>query len=121
MGEVWTALAIAVAGGTGAAVRHLVDSSVPPRVRSRFPWGIMLVNLSGSLALGLVTGAVLDEPLMSVCAVGFLGGYTTFSTASFDTVRLFRERRIGAALVNGPGMLVACVALAVLGILLARG
>lgn len=121
MGVSWLTLAIAVAGGLGAALRHLVDTGVPARVRARFPWGIMAVNLSGSFVLGLVTGAALEEPVMSVCAVGLLGGYTTFSTASYDSVRLLRERRFRAALLNGPGMLAACVALSALGILLARG
>ena len=116
----WLALAIAVAGGLGAGVRYLLDSSVPARIRSRFPWGIFVVNLSGSFALGVLTGLALEDPVAGVWAVGFLGGYTTFSTASYDSVRLLRERRIGAALLNGPGMLIACVALATLGILLAR-
>lgn len=121
MTELWTALAIAAAGGLGATARHLVDSGVPERARKRFPWGIFVVNLSGSLALGIITGMTLNNAVMGVWAVGFLGGYTTFSTASFDSVRLLRERRFGAALLNGPGMLVACVALAVFGILLTRG
>lgn len=123
---VMLALAIAVAGGVGAAIRHLIDSLVPEKLRKRFPWGIMLINLSGSFALGLLVGAVLNgggsmHPFASVIAIGLLGGYTTFSTASLDTVRLLRGRRYAAALLAGPGMLVLATACAVLGIVLARG
>lgn len=119
-GGLWLALGIALAGGAGAALRYLLDTAVPVRVRERFPWGIMLVNLTGSFALGLLAGLALGQPLASVLAVGLLGGYTTFSTAILDTVRLLQQRRIGAALLNGPGMLVATVVLAVCGILLGR-
>ncbi|PRI11876.1 fluoride efflux transporter FluC [Leucobacter massiliensis] len=119
-GGLWLALGIALAGGAGAALRYLLDTAVPVRVRERFPWGIMLVNLTGSFALGLLAGLALGQPLASVLAVGLLGGYTTFSTAILDTVRLLQQRRIGAALLNGPGMLVATVALAMCGILLGR-
>ncbi|QIM16441.1 chromosome condensation protein CrcB [Leucobacter insecticola] len=117
MSDVLMVAGIAVAGGLGAGLRFLLDTALTTRLRSRFPWGIAVVNLSGSFALGLLTGASLGEPLASVLAVGLLGGYTTFSTASVDTVRLFLTRRPGAALVNGFGVLVAGVALAVLGIL----
>ena len=112
------AIGIALAGGLGAAVRHLVDTSLPDRVRARFPWGIMLINLTGSFALGLLAGLALDHPVASVLSVGFLGGYTTFSTASLDSVRLLAARRYGAALWNGPGMLILATALALHGIVL---
>lgn len=120
MSGVWVALGIAIAGGIGAATRHLVDNSLPDRVRERFPWGIMLVNLTGSFALGILVGLTLEYPIASVLSVGFLGGYTTFSTASLDAVRLLAARRLGAALLNGPGMLILTTALAAGGILLAR-
>lgn len=116
--EIWTVVGIAVAGGAGAAARALLDRSVPARVRQRFPWGIFVVNLTGSFVLGLITGAALAQPVTAILATGFLGGYTTFSTASLDTFRLLQQRRIGAALLNGPGMLCATVGVAVCGILL---
>lgn len=113
-----TVLGIALGGGLGAAARFAVDQWVPARLRERFPWGILIINLSGSFVLGILTGAVLAEPLWSVLATGFLGGYTTFSTASLDTARMILERRPAAALLNGLGMLVGAVALALLGIAL---
>lgn len=117
---VLSALGIALAGGLGSAVRYLVDGAFPVHLRDRFPWGIMAINLSGSLALGLLAGLAGDHPVARVIGVGFLGGYTTFSTASLDTVKLLRGRRTRSALVNGPGMLVAGAGLATLGMVLGR-
>jgi CrcB protein len=118
MSNLTLVLVIAAAGGLGAALRYAIDSTLTALLRPRFPWAIMLINLSGSFALGCLTGAALENDLMRVMAVGLLGGYTTFSTASLDSVRLLAVRRYWAALLNGPGMLVACVALAALGIVL---
>lgn len=126
MSSITLALTIAVAGGIGAAARYAIDTTVTTLLKPRFPWGIMLVNLSGSFALGWVTGLALDggfwldSDLARIIAIGLLGGYTTFSTASIDSVRLVMAKRYWAALFNGPGMLVASVALAVAGMLLAR-
>lgn len=118
MSGLWLALGIAAAGGLGAAARALVDGSVPDHLRRRFPWGLLVVNLTGSFALGLLTGTALQDPILAIAATGFLGGYTTFSSASFDSVRLLGERRYVAAILNGPGVLLAAVGLAVLGILI---
>lgn len=112
-------LAVAGAGGIGAALRYLVDNALPQRVRERFPAGTALVNLTGSFALGVVAGlgsGVLPDPWAVILGTGLLGGYTTFSTASLETVRLLLEqRRPTVAVLNGIGMLVACVALAAAG------
>ena len=109
------ALAVALAGGLGAVARLLLDGALRPR-SARYPVGTTVVNLTGSLLLGLVLGlssrALLAEPVRQVLGTGFLGGYTTFSTASVETVRLAGERRWGAALANGLGMLLASVACA---------
>ena len=118
-----TALLVALSGGLGAMARYGLDRSVTAAVRRRarrvpvYPWGITAVNLSGSLVLGLLLGLAVAWPAV---LTGFLGGYTTFSTASLDTLRLLRERRYGAALSNGLGMLVACALLAALGVALGQ-
>lgn len=111
-------LCVALAGGLGAALRYLVDGAVSARLQRDFPWGIMAVNLSGSLALGLLLGPALDGSVIAIVGVGLLGGYTTFSTASLDTVKLLRVRRFDAAAANSVGMLVAGAALAAGGLLL---
>lgn len=114
-------LALSAAGGVGAVARFALDSAVRSRVRSALPLGTIGINLSGSLALGLLTGFVtghaLPDALRIVVGTGFLGGYTTFSTASVETVRLVQAGRRGAALVSGPLVLVAGVALATVGLL----
>ncbi len=107
-----TPLLIAIAGGLGAASRLVVDGLIRQRIRSTFPWATILVNLSGSFLLGLLLGLGAGERWHDVVGIGFLGGYTTFSTASFETAGLLLDRRPLAAAMNGLGVLVACVAAA---------
>jgi len=114
---------IAVGGGVGAVARFMLDGAVRTRIRTIVPAGTMLINVSGSLLLGFVTGLVLFHAVPDdwrlVLGTGFLGCYTTFSTESFETVRLLQERRWAAALVGGFGMLVLGVAAAVAGMAIA--
>lgn len=102
-------LAVVLAGGLGAAARFLLDGLIRARTTTGFPVGTILINVTGSLALGLVTGLTLNhtapDQLRLIAGTGFLGGYTTFSTASFETVRLTQEKRFAAALLNGIGTL----------------
>lgn len=108
------ALAVGAAGGVGAALRYLVDNAVPTRTRARYPWGIVLVNLTGSFALGALTGAV-SGVWLTIVGTGLLGGYTTFSTAAVDAARLLLDRRITAGVVGTLATMIGCVALAALG------
>lgn len=114
---------VVLAGGVGACVRYVVDALIRTRVDPSFPWPIptAVINLTGSLVLGLLTGLVADDlasPAVSATiGAGFLGGYTTFSTASYETVQLVRQRRYGVALGYGVGILIAAVALAAAGYL----
>ena len=116
-----TALLVCAAGGLGAAGRVLLDDLIRRRVRSTYPVATAVVNLSGSLLLGLLAGLVLGRALSTqwqiVLGTGLLGGYTTFSTASFETVRLLEDRRYAAAALNGFGMLIIATAAAALGLL----
>ena len=113
-------LAVAVAGGLGAACRYLLDSAID--TRDGFPLGTVVINVSGSFALGLLTGLVtaLTLPVLwqAVVGVGFLGGYTTFSASSLETVRLLRERRKGLAALNALGSLTVATAAAAGGLAL---
>ncbi|WP_194397117.1 fluoride efflux transporter CrcB [Microbacterium atlanticum] len=113
-------LVVAVAGGVGAGLRHLVDRLVTPRAGARFPVGILVVNVSGSFALGLLTGlgaAVAPEWSLALGA-GLLGGYTTFSTVSVETVLLAERRRWRDAALNLFGTLALAAVAAGLGLLL---
>jgi fluoride exporter len=115
-----TMLLVAVAGGVGASLRFALDGWITGRRRSALPLGTLIINVSGSLFLGLVTGAAahLGADVVAILGTGLLGGYTTFSTASVETVRLARAGRTGVAAMNGLGMLVVAVAAAVVGLLL---
>lgn len=120
MSEALTAVFICVAGGVGAALRLILDGAIRARTTSSYPVGTTVINVTGSFLLGLITGLATSQLLplqwQLMIGTGFLGGYTTFSTASFETVRLIEDRRYVAAAFNGLGMLLICTAAAALGI-----
>jgi len=114
---------VAVGGGIGAALRFLLDGLVKARVTG-FPLGTVVINVSGSLVLGLLTGlgqaGTIPLPTVTVLGTGMMGGYTTFSTASVETVQLLRSGKPRLAVLNGFGMLVVSVGAAALGLWLGR-
>lgn len=118
-----TVLALALAGGFGAVARFVVDGAARERWGGD-PYGVLAVNVSGSLLLGLVAGLVLfagaPGELRLVMGTGFCGGYTTFSTTSVDTVRLAAQGRVAAALANAIGTLVLTLLAGGAGLLLSR-
>lgn len=117
---------VAVAGGVGAVLRLLVDTAVTAaRARSRarsFPIGTVVVNVSGSFAIGVVAGlsaaAAVPAEVTVLLATGLLGGYTTFSAASVDAVRLAQDGRRTAAAVYAVGLAAASTVAAALGLVL---
>lgn len=113
-------LGIALAGGLGSACRLVLDGVISSRTRGAMPWGTITINLTGSFLLGLITGfttnQLLPESVHLVAGAGFLGGYTTFSTAGFETIHLLQERRWVAGGLNGLGVLAATTLLAGLGL-----
>jgi CrcB protein len=114
-----TALLICLAGGIGAALRLVLDSLIRTRLKTTYPIGTTIINVTGSLLLGLLTGLtaaqLLQQPFQLIMGTGLLGGYTTFSAASFETVRLLEDRQYLAAALNSLGMLISCTAAAALG------
>jgi CrcB protein len=118
-----TILLLGLAGGLGAGTRFVVDGLVRSRLRTALPVGTIAINITGSFLLGLVAGAVIvhaaPPELQAIAGTGFLGGYTTFSTASFETVRLIQSRRTGWALLNSVGTAAAAVGAAAAGLALA--
>ena len=115
MNAVMSAVMVALAGGLGATLRFVIDVSIPAQVRTRFPWGTFAINVSGSFILGLVAGPLATFAWGPIVTVGLLGGYTTFSAASLETVSLLEDRRWGKALLYGFGSLVLCAVAALLG------
>lgn len=116
-GSVQSAQRAPEAGGTVQPAQRTAEPEGPA-----LPVGTVVVNLSGSFLLGVLVGLVaagaLPPAVQLIAGVGFLGGYTTFSTASFQTVQLLREGRIGASALIGLGQLLAGVALAGAGLAL---
>lgn len=90
------AIGVLLGGGLGALVRYHVEGAVAPWQRSPFPLSTLLVNVSGSALLGAVIAAVgrgwLDSSVGTWAGTGFVGGYTTFSTFTYETVRLIEDR-----------------------------
>ena len=115
--------AVAASGAVGAVARFVVDSVVRARWGNRLPWGTLLINVTGSLLLGVLTGLViyhhLPTTLTTVAGTGFCGGYTSFSTASFESVRLVQQGHYRRAALNTVGGFVLTVAAATLGLALA--
>jgi len=115
-----TGLWVSLAGAVGAVSRLMIDGAVRQRTRSDLPWSTFIINVSGSLLLGVVTGLILfhhDPPdLKLVVGAGFCGGYTTFSTASFESVRLLQRRLYGAAFGNVVGTMIVTMAAAAVGL-----
>lgn len=110
--------ALIAAGGAGAGIRYVLDVLLTRGRRDAFPVGILVINVTGSGLLGLLTGmgSIVAPDWLAVLGVGLLGGYTTFSTVSVDSVRLARRGRRDWAVVNLAGTLVAAVLAAAIGL-----
>ena len=118
-------LALSAAGGLGAALRFYLDGAIRGRVPHPLPVGTMTINVLGSLLLGLAVGlaarSALSDEWVAVLGIGLLGGFTTFSTASFETVQLVRDGRWRLGVGYGCGTLLASAAAAALGLWLGGG
>ena len=115
-----TTVLIALGGALGAAVRFVVDSWVATRLRATLPTGTLVVNVTGSFLLGLLTGWAVAHggggDVKAVLGTGVLGGYTTFSTASVEAVRLSRGGRGVGALVHATLMILLSLVAALAGL-----
>jgi fluoride exporter len=93
-------LAVFMGAGLGGAVRHAVNRAVFAWVGVDMPWATLCVNVTGSLALGLIAGWFAfraqggDQVLVLLLTTGFLGGYTTFSAFALDTVLLWERGQV---------------------------
>lgn len=117
----WAAFLVAAA--IGAPARYLVDGLVQDHIDGAFPWGTFVVNVSGCFVLGVVTGLAryhgMDPAVRTVLGTGGMGAYTTFSTFTFETVRLSEEGAVNHALRNTVGNFVVGLAAASVGLALA--
>jgi CrcB protein len=107
------ALLVAAAGGAGAVLRALLIHHIGLRRADPLPVGTLVVNASGSLVLGLLTGLALYHGLggtyLAVVGIGLCGGYTTWSTASWETIHLLHTGHRTEAVVYTLGSLAVCI------------
>jgi fluoride exporter len=87
---------VGVGGFAGAVARYALGLAIVERLGSSFPWHTLLINLTGSFAIGivmvlLIDRSMLDSHLRLLLAVGFLGGYTTFSSYTFEAITLIER------------------------------
>ncbi|WP_229051389.1 CrcB family protein [Aeromicrobium sp. Leaf350] len=108
------ALAVAAAGGAGAALRHLVDELVP--ARGHVPSALLVINATGSFALGVLVSVTADTTWHTVVGTGLLGGYTTFSAASLDAALRWVDGERASGARSAALMLAVCVAAAFAGV-----
>lgn len=118
-------LAIAAGGAIGALLRFWVSTGVYAWLGRGFPYGTLAVNLLGSLAMGflyivLLERAALGAEWRAFLLVGLLGAFTTFSTFSIETLNLLEQADYAKAMANALISVVACIAAAFAGVVVAR-
>ncbi|MDO5697854.1 MAG: fluoride efflux transporter CrcB [Dermatophilus congolensis] len=111
-------LLVMLGGAAGAPARFLVDRAVMRGRSGVMPWGTFAVNVIGSFVLGLVVGAGVPQTWRLLLGTGFCGALTTYSTFSFENVRLLQEGRSEIALANTAASLAATSAAVGAGLLL---
>jgi fluoride exporter len=115
-----TGVLVALGAAVGAPVRYLSDRAVQARLRSTFPFGTFLVNVVGSFILGAVLGSAAHggaSPQVSAAiGAGFCGALTTYSTFSYETLRLVEGRRAALAALNVAGSITVGLGMAAAGV-----
>ncbi|HTJ32324.1 MAG TPA: fluoride efflux transporter CrcB [Dactylosporangium sp.] len=115
-----TLLLIAVGAAIGAPLRYLTDRAIQARHDSVFPWGTLTVNVAGSLVLGVVTGLPATSAWTALLGTGFCGALTTYSTVSYETLRLAEEGARFYAVMNVVASVVAGLGAAAVGFVFAQ-
>lgn len=117
-------LLVAIGGALGAAARYLAGLWIVARLGAGFPWGTFFVNVTGSFLIGIVLVLVergtLPTEARLFLAVGILGGYTTFSSFSYETLQLLNGGNVGPVLLNAFGQLFIGLLAVYLGVIFAR-
>ncbi|MDX9765799.1 MAG: fluoride efflux transporter CrcB [Ectothiorhodospiraceae bacterium] len=118
-------LAIAAGGAVGSALRFWMSSGVYALTGRGFPWGTLAVNVLGSLLIGflsvlLIERLNLDPVWRAAVLIGLLGGFTTFSTFSLETLNLIEQGALLRAAVNAVSSVLLCLVAAWVGLILAR-
>jgi CrcB protein len=115
---------VIVGGMVGAPLRYLTDRAVQARHATGFPWGTLAVNVTGSLVLGTLTGAVAagaaGSHLQLLLGTGLCGALTTYSTFSYETLRLAQDGVRPLAVANAVASVAAGLGAVFVGVTVAR-
>ena len=118
-------LLVFVGGGIGATARYGLQGLIYRYSGAAFPYGTLAVNVLGCLVIGFLMSIfegriVINQSVRLFLAIGILGGFTTFSSFSYETMMLLREGSYGAGMVNIFGTMVSCLAATWLGMLMGK-
>jgi CrcB protein len=122
----YNVLLVAAGGALGAGARHLVSGVFLRQFGSAMPWGTLVINVTGSLLIGVLVGWLAfrggegQAQVRYFLATGVLGGFTTFSAFSLETVQLIERGRMASALVYALGSVALGAAGVVLGLWISR-
>jgi fluoride exporter len=116
---------VAVGGAVGSVARYLMASSIQTATGWAFPLGTVLVNILGCFLIGILYVLLVARPdprqdLRALLMVGVMGGFTTFSSFSLETVTMAMNGNFGGATLNVVVSVVACLVGTILGVTLAR-
>jgi fluoride exporter len=125
VGQMKSFLLVFVGGGLGASLRHAVNMASARGLGTAFPWGTFIINISGSLVMGLIAGFLAfkgeaSQPWRLFVMTGILGGYTTFSAFSLDAALLYERGEIASALFYVLGSVILSIAGLFAGLALVR-
>lgn len=115
-----TALLVVLGAAVGAPLRYLTDRAIQARCGTLFPWGTFTVNAAGCLVLGALTALPLPSQVMALLGTGLCGALTTYSTFSYEILRLNREGVRPLAVLYTAASLMAGIGAAVTGAVLAQ-
>lgn len=115
---------IILGGGIGSACRYLVSTTINRYLGDSFAWGTMTVNLIGCLIIGFLVGlidrSILPKEYRLILVTGFLGGFTTFSSFSLESIGMLREGAFGEGLLNVGVNIVLGFGLTLIGLFVSR-
>jgi CrcB protein len=116
---------VAVGGAAGAACRYVLDSWIAQRAGGAFPLGTLVVNVSGSVALGFLFALAIERDVLPAgirgpVLIGFIGAYTTFSTLMLESWRLAEDGAMGLAVANVVGSSILGLAAVFVGLTVGR-
>ncbi len=116
---------ISLGGAAGTGARYLLGGWLMAALGTSFPYGTLAVNLIGSFLIGIVMELSLSTSLIGptlrlALTTGFMGGFTTYSTFNYESVRYFREGAVHMGLLNVGVMATACLTAGFLGVILAQ-